>query len=275
MLKILATYVAALCLSTGSIQAKQLLEDLDFESGNWDMVGVSLVNHKPVEIQDQIGTFIVRESHILRQMQAKWDFEPTFEDYCDYHYALKFYKDGNLEKTLRVNLVCNYITDGAFSYRFSPDLFVEYKRYYVPIRWSRIRFKDLDLLHNAVAKIDLMPGIYWYGDVQQYNFDGEFSISVRDLPWNASRDSVIQVQTERISSETGREDFYITEKYWLLSPDFEKMELRLNIYCNQDLYKAYSGNDVMTWWRSHFSEQSFVQIMVIGLSKEEFFSRVE
>jgi hypothetical protein len=257
------------------LQAKYLLDDIDFKSGRWEMVGVSLSNHQKVDFQEDLGTFILKDQYILKQIQSKWTFEETFEDYCDYHYALKFYKDGELQKTLRVNLVCNYITDGAFSYVFTRQDFLEFKRYFNPIRWSRIRFRDLDLLQMAVVEIEKLPGVYWYGDVQQYNFDGEFSITVRDLPWNANRDSVMHVETERLQKATGRDDFYITEKYWLLSPDFEKMEFRLNVFCDESFYKAYNGNDVVTWWRNHFTEQSFVQIMVIGLSKEEYFSKVE
>lgn len=265
-----------LCLfGARSLSAAPLLQDLDFGSGRWEMVGVALSNHQPLDFQADLGTFIVRDNYILKQIQTKWNFEETFDDYCDYHYALKFYKNGELQKTLRANLVCNYITDGAFSYSFTKEQFLEYRRYFNPIRWSRIRFKDLDLLQVAVKELDELPGVYWYGDVQQYHFDGEFSISVRDLPWNANRDSVVAAMTEQISDKTGREDFYITEKYWLLSPDFEKMELRLNIFCNEPFYKAYKDPNVVTWWRSHFSEQSFVQIVVIGMSKEEYYSKMD
>jgi hypothetical protein len=257
------------------LSATPLLSDLNFGAGRWEMVGVSLANHKLPDFQMDLGTFILTDQYILKQIQNKWDFEETFDDYCDYHYALKFYRNGELQKTLRANLLCNYITDGAFSYQFTEAQFLEYRRYFNPIRWSRIRFRDLDLLQVAVKELDEIPNVYWYGDVQQYHFDGEFSITVRDLPWNANRDSVVAALTDRIGDQMGREDFYITEKYWLLSPDFEKMELRLNVFCNEAFYKAYKEPNVVTWWRSHFSEQSFVQIVVIGLSKEEYYSKME
>ncbi|MEM7038809.1 MAG: hypothetical protein AAF570_17645, partial [Bacteroidota bacterium] len=95
-----------------------------------------------------------------------------------------------------------------------------------------------------------------------------------NLPWNADRDSVVQEVTNRISDELGREDFYITQKYWLLSDDWERMTMRLNVFCNEDLYDNYDYDDVITRWRNHFSEQSFVQIVVIGMSKKEYFERM-
>ena len=115
------------------------------------------------------------------------------------------------------------------------------------------------------------PNVYWYGDVQQYNFAGEFSITVDDLPWNANRDSVIAEVTEDIRKQMGREDFYIATKYWLISDDLEHMTLRLNVYCDEELYRNYAFDNVITRWRSHFSEQSFIQIVVIGMSQSEYY----
>ncbi|MFM2375375.1 MAG: hypothetical protein RLZZ165_472 [Bacteroidota bacterium] len=245
--------------------------DLDLSKGKWEMIGVALTNYQPLEIQDKIGTFILSEPSVLRQMQQTWDFEEVYEDYCEYHYALKFYRNGELMKTLRANLNCNYITDEAFSFRFTEKEFTEFMRYFKPIRWSRIRFSDLDLLQAAVSKLDAMPNVYWYGDVKQFSFDGEFSVTVNDLSWNVNRDSLVVALTELMQSKTGRDDFYITQKYWLLSDDFEKMSLKLNVFCNESFFKAYRLGGVVTQWRSHLSDQTFVQIVVIGMNKEEYF----
>lgn len=267
----LVMLVGAFC----GLQAKKMLADLDLTTGRWEMVGVSLTNYQQVDLQDKLGTFILSDPNAIRQMQAKWDFEETFEDYCEYHYALKFYRNGDLQKTLLVNLRCNYITDQAFSYHFTEKEFVEFQRFFKPIRWSRVRFSDLDLLQKAVVQLDRMPGIYWYGDVKQYNFKGEFSVSINDLPWNANRDSVVTEITEYVQSKIGRDDFYITQKYWLLSDDFETMSLKLNIFCDEAFYKAYNLGGVVTNWRSLLSEQNFVQIVVIGMSKEEYFQSMK
>lgn len=257
------------------LQAKQLLSDLDLSSGRWEMIGVSLVNYEQVAIQEQLGTFILSDPNTIREIQKKWDFEEVFEDYCEYHYALKFYRNGDLQKTLRVNLKCNYITDEAFSFQFSEKEFTEFRRYFKPIRWSRIRYSDLDKLQLAVDKLDRMPGVYWYGDVKQYDFDGEFSVAVNDLPWNANRDSVVNDITDYLRDRTGRDDFYITQKYWLLSDDFETMSLKLNVFCDEPFYKAYNLGGVQTTWRSHLSEASFVQIVVIGMNKEDYYQSMK
>lgn len=252
-------------------QGKALLEDLDLSTGKWELIGVSLTNYNLLPIQLDLGTFIVRESHVIDKMKAKWDFEEKFDDYCDYHYALKFYRNGELMKTVKVNLVCDYASVGGLSYEFSMENFMEFRRYYRSIRWSRIRFQDYDLLQRSVDVLDEAPNIYWYGDVQQYSFSGEFSITVDDLPWNANRDSVIAGVTQQIRESMGREDFYITTKYWLISDDLEHMTLRLNVFCHEDLYKNYAQDNVITRWRSHFSEQSFIQIVVIGMSQNEYY----
>jgi hypothetical protein len=271
MLKRILCLFVLIIAGLQGLQAKKLLADLDLTTGRWEMVGVSLTNYQQVELQDRIGTFILSDPTAIRQIQQKWDFEETYEDYCEYHYALKFYRNGDLQKTLKVNLRCNYITDEAFSFRFTEKEFTEYQRYFKPIRWSRVRFSDLDLLQKAVVQLDRMPGIYWYGDVKQYNFDGEFSVAVNDLPWNANRDSVVQEITEFMQAKVGRDDFYITQKYWQLSEDFETMSLKLNVYCNEAFYKAYHLGGIVTNWRSLLNEQNFVQIVVIGMSKEEYF----
>lgn len=272
MLKRIAFLV--LLLMGTQLSAKSLLADLDFSSGRWVMVGVSLHNYRLLPIQMDLGTFIVKDPAVLREMKQDWDFEEKFDDYCDYHYALKFYRNGDLVKTLKLNMVCNYVTDGGLSYEYDEEDFMAFRKHYQAIRWSRIRFKNLELLQESVPILDQLPGVYWYGDVQQYNFDGEFSINVSDIPWNADRDSVIAEVTHALQDRYKRDDFYVTTKYWLISDDFNWMTMRLNVYCDQDFFRNYDRDDVITRWRNHFSEQSFVQIMVIGLSKKEYFAKM-
>ncbi len=257
------------------IQARELLTDLDFSSGKWEMIGVSLTNYREMPIQGELGTFIVRERHVLEKFQSEWDFEEKFDDYCDYHYALKFYRDGELQKTMLINLLCNYITCDGLSFEYSEDDLVKYREYFRKVRWSRIRFSDLGLLQRSIGVLDKVPSVYWYSDYQQYNFSGEFSIVINDLPWNTNRDSIIDVVSADLSRRMGREDFYITTKYWLLSDDFEKMTLRLHVYCDESFYISYPDDNVVTSWRGHFTEQSFVQIMVIGLSRREYYEYMQ
>ena len=254
-------------------QARQILKDLNLSQGRWIMVGVSLHNYNLLPMQLDLGTFIVKNPQVLKQMQEEWDFQEKFDDYCDYHYALKFYQNGDLQQTIKVNLVCGYISIGGLSYEFSKETFTKFKKHYKSIRWSRIRFKNLDLLQKSVDRLENIPGIYWYGDVQQYHFDGEFSITVNNLPWNTNRDSVINQLTENLKSSFETDEFYITTKYWLLSEDFETMTLRLSVFCNEQFYYAYKSRkrNIITHWRNHFSEQNFVQLVVIGLNQKEYF----
>jgi hypothetical protein len=51
--------------------------------------------------------------------------------------------------------------------------------------------------------------------------------------------------------------------------------LRLNVYCDNSFFKAYNLGGIVTSWRSLLSEQSFVQIVVIGMSKEEYFQSMK
>jgi len=258
-----------------NLKAEKLLNDLDMEQGRWEMIGVSLHNYHHLDLQDQIGTFILRDQYILKQIREKWDFEEVFEDYCDYHYALKFYQDGELVKTMRVNLLCDYISIGGMSYKFSRKDFLEYKRYFKPIRWSRIRFRDLDLLKVAVNKLDEIPKVYWYGDVKMYNFKGMFTMQMDSLPWNTDKDSVIEALSDQIANQLGREDFYITMHYWTISDDLEWMTLRLQVFCEEDFFNEFTRKEpYVLRWRDHFSEQSFVQIVVIGMNREEYFKKM-
>ena len=253
------------------VNADKLLEDLDFSNGRWEMIGVSLHNFQQHPSQDEIGTFILTDQYIIKQIQEKWNFEPVYEDYCDYHYSLKFYHNGNLEKTLRINLVCNYVTVNGLSYKFTLNDFTEFRRYYKSIKWSRIRFKDMDLLQEAVAEIDKVPDVYWYGDVQQYNFDGFFTIDVDSIPWDANRDSVLEEMTYELQDKMDRKDFYLNARYWDFDEEVNWMHMSIEVYCPESFYKAYKQPNVTTFWKSHFSEQSYIQIVVIGMNKEEYF----
>lgn len=265
---------ALILLAGFQIQAKKLLDDIDLNTGRWVMVAVSLHNYHTLPIQTELGTFMIEDRYILKQMKSEWDFEEMYDDYCDFHYAVKFYRNGELMKTLRVNLLCNYIDMGGFSYSFTERDFMKHKRYFKPVKWSRIRFRDLDLLKVAVNKIDEIPNVYWYGDTKQYNFEGSFMIGRNHLPWNVNRDSVVQDITEELRTKYGRDDFLVETHVWYLSDDWEEMSMRFNVYCNPEFYSVYKEdtmNYVMAHWRDHLSEQSFVQVVVIGMSKEDYF----
>lgn len=258
---------------TQQANARKLLDHLNLESGHWVMVGVSLHNYKILPIQEELGTFIVKDIYTLTQIKEEWEFEEKYDDYCDFHYAMKFYRNGQLMETMLVNLHCNYITIAGLSYEFNEDIFRKHEEHFQRTKWSRIRFSDLDMLKGAVEELDLLRGIYWYGDVKQYNFKGNFMMGLDHIPWDSNRDSLVEVVTDRIAALTNREDFYVSTHVWYLSDDFEEMTIRFNVFCNDDFFEDYRkvDDEWLASWRNHFSEQSFVQIVVIGLNKRDYF----
>ena len=263
-------FLLFVCIAA-NLQARQLLSHLDFSKGKWEMIGVSLHNYALLPIQDDLGAFILNDTSVLRKIKDEWIFEEKFQDYCEYHYALKFYKDGELVETLRANLLCNYISLGGLSYEFSEESFLKYRQWFRKVKWSRIRFRDIDILQTSVYKLDGLPEVYWYGDVKQYSFDGTFIVSMDNLPWNSNRDSLVQAVSQQISRTYLRDDFYVQVYCWYMSEDLEKMSIRFNVFCNEDFFRHYKGEDVLARWRSHFSEQNFVQIVVIGLNQEDYY----
>ncbi len=254
-----------------SVYGRQLLKELDFTQGEWVVVGVSLHNYALLPIQDEWSAFLIKDTAVFRMMKEDWVFEEKFQDYCEYHYALKFYRNGELVETLRANLLCNYISLGGLSYEFNETNLIKFKPAFKKVKWSRIRFKDLDILQTSVYKLDQIPGVYWYGDVKQYNFDGNFIVATDDLPWNSNRDSLVHALTLNLARTLMRDDFYVSVYCWYMSEDLERMNIRFHVYCNEDLFKQYKGEDVLARWRNHFSEQNFIQIVVIGLNQEDYY----
>ena len=273
MRKLLLIFVLITGLTT-PLSAKKILQGLDLSSGEWIMVGVPLYNYNMQPLQTSLGAFHCKVRLVLQDMQNNWEFEEFYDDYCDYHYALKFYQNGDLKKSLLVNLTCQYITDGNFSYKFPKSFFTQHQSLYRKTAWSRIRYGSLDALKIAVNEINQHDDLYWYGDVKQYDFNGSFMLGYENLPWNANKDSIISALGDQLSDSLQTDKFYITTRCWYLSDDFEKMSLRLMVFCNQDLYTQYTkqkNNLALSKWRNLLSNQNFIQVMVIGINKERYF----
>ena len=268
-------FALLILLSVVPVSARRVLSGLDFSQGEWKMVGVSLHNYHLMPIQEKLGTFVLKDAQILQKIQMEWDFEEKFDDYCDYHYALKFYKDGNLVRTLRANLLCNYISWGGLSFEFTQEDLLEYRRYFRPIQWSRIRFRDPELLKIAIHELEVLDDVYWYGDMKQYDFNGFFLTGVDSLPWNANRDSVADTITSQLAIDMGRDDFYLTVSHWYMTDDLNYMHLRFRIYSSEDFALAYPRKDVLVRWRTQYSQQAFIQIMVIGLNKKQYYQAMK
>ena len=150
------------------VSADQILADLDFRTGDWAMVGVPVHNYHLMPVQQDLGTFITKDTRLMQDIQTAWDFDMTFEDNCDYHYSLNIYQDEKLVRTLSVNLYCGYLTVNGLSYAFDTREFDRFLNNSQRVAWSRISFNDLDLLKRAVNTLDRAPEVYWYEDVNQY-----------------------------------------------------------------------------------------------------------
>lgn len=262
-------YVFFLCLFCLSIQvyARKVLSELDFSSGNWVMVGVSLRNAKLHPVQDTLGTFICKDKTVLNKIQSEWDFGPMFEDICDYHYAIKFYRDGELKLTLRVNLNCQYITLGGASFDFTAKDLLKYRPFFKPINWSRITFKNMDVLKEAVQKISQLPGVYGYLDLKPYQYSGYFTVGYDQVHWNADKDSLTRELMREIKNLSGRTDFYAAPTFVFVQGD--NMKIRYEVYCEKEFLDVYRG-PVTAGWRSHMEYVDQIQIIVIGMGREAY-----
>ena len=231
------------------------------------MVGVSLHNAKIHPVQDTLATFICKDVNTLKRVQQDWDFSPMFEDVCDYHYAIKFYQNGELKKTLRVNLVCNYILVEGAAYDFEVSDLLKYRPYYRQINWSRITFKDQEVLKQAVKRIEALPNVYPYFDFKPYLFSGFFTVRMDRLPWNANRDSLARAFRKQLIQDYQTREVYVAPGFYIVQGDYQ--QVRLEVYCEKSFYEDYE-EDIQAPWRSHFEYIDQVQLIVVGLSKEGY-----
>lgn len=268
LLLFLITSALTLKAQDEHLLAVPMLADLDFSTGKWEMVGVTLHNYKLLPIQEEIGTFVMASREIMKEMQQTWSFPQIFDDFCDFHYALKFYKDGQLIKTLRLNLDCDYISIGGISYRFKKELFLKYRYAYRRVSWSRINFKDLVLLREAVKRVEAIPGTYMYFDVRPYDFDGYFMVGVDGLKWNVDRDSVRKAFIAKIQHITGSNQFYLIPGVYYMKE--KGLSLRYEVYCNKDVAMRYRQEDMVINWQSHLQYAKTAQIIVVGISRKDY-----
>lgn len=260
-------FLIILSISFPNAQARKVLAELDFSSGSWVMIGVSLRNATLHPIQDTLGTFICKDKGVMAKIHEEWDFSPMFDDVCDYHYAIKFYKDGELKQTLRVNLNCQYITLGGAAFDFSPKDLLKYRPYFKSINWSRITFRNLEVLREAVQKISSLPNVYAYQDIKPYLYSGYFTVGYENLTWNIDKDSLTKELTREIRSMSGRKDFYVAPTFVFVQGDF--MKIRFEVYCEKSFLESYKG-PITAGWRSHLEYSDQVQIITIGLSRDNY-----
>ncbi|GAB4425539.1 MAG: hypothetical protein OHK0039_43220 [Bacteroidia bacterium] len=258
--------LTGLFLVTTFLRAERVIGDLDFRSGEWTMIGVPMHNYKKLPIQEEMGTFITKDQSLMQEIQRNWDLHFTLDDNCDYHYALKFYKQGELERTIYLNLYCGYLTVEGLSYAFDPGEFERFRTRAQAVKWSRISFADMALLKKAIEVLDRSPEVYWYEDVKPYTYPGFCMLNVPNLPWNTDLDSLHQVVSQRVTQHTGSRDFYLQTYITLIQDD--RLFARYMLNCDESLAQRLPG--VYMPWRSHFLSRDSVHVVAIGIDEKGY-----
>jgi hypothetical protein len=250
------------------VSAIPVLNGLGFDSGDWAIIGVPVHNYQALPVQRDLGTFITRDMGLMKKIQKDWDLESTFEDKCDYHYALKFYRNGELMRTVKLNLHCGYLTWDGMSYEFNPVRFEEFRTAARPIDWSRISFADLSLVKQAIHALDTDPNVYWYDDVYPYTYPGYFMLAVNNLPWNANLDSLDVAVKKNLVGEIASNNFYLKKYFHVVRND--KLYVRYMVNCESQIANRVSPQMRYLKWRSHLQEADSVRIVAIGINQGRY-----
>jgi hypothetical protein len=255
-------------LTLAPVHAYLIFDNLDFSTGEWSLIGVPQHNYRQLPVQKELGTFILTDVDLMRTLQREWDFDMTFEDKCDYHYALKLYRDGKLLRTIDLNLYCGYITYEGLSYRFEPREFDRIRRRAKQISWSRITFGDLNILKDAIRTLNQSNEVYWYEDVQQYTYSGFFMLSINGLPWNTDRDSLLTVVSKKLVERTGSQDFYLQEYFYVIRD--QKLFMRYMVNCDSYLASRLDPRFIHVSWRSHLYNRDSISILALGIDERRY-----
>lgn len=258
------------------VKAKQLLADLNLDSGTWELVCISVYNHNPSKLQQRLGTFVIQNKRVLKDIQQTWDFAGMYDDHCDYHFVIKLYRDKELMKTFRVNVVCNYISEGVFSYEFNPDLLLVHETYHQKLPWSLVRYKTLQGLRNALPFLEEAHQVYIYQDIKPYLHDGYFILATEDLPWNVDRDSILKSIQNQLRSKLTHDRFYVVPYIFFMN-EKEQISLRFIVYCSEADAKKWGGRQVQANWRSHQDNRDLgdlFELVVIGVDDQNYYKIV-
>lgn len=265
-MRILAFITCLFCLQP-AVFADYILRGMNFSQGKWAMVGVPLHNHMLVPIQKELRTFITNDQVFLADLQRTWNFEQTFDDKCDYHYALKFYQNNTLVRTFEINLYCGYITIEGMSYLFPAKEFERFRAQANIIPWSRISYADLQALQNAIFTLEKSPDVYWYDDVNPYKYPGFIMLGLDNLPWSSDMDSLGATLSDWIVGQTGRTEFYLKKHFHYLKND--RLHVRYLVNCHESLsWKLPPGTFLP--WRSHLFNKDSVVILALGIDRQSY-----
>lgn len=270
-----ATCLLLLGWQTTPVSAYRLLGDLNLQDGaTWEVVAVSLYNYAIVPQQQSYRTFVVQDPEVISQMQTQWDFPLMFEDVCDYHYAIKVYRNKRLVKTLLLNLRCNYVTDGAFSYAFDPNLFEPLAQKRVNLPWSYIDYKSIHRIRLAMELLGSRSDVYFYHDTKPYTYDGYFLYGIDKLPLRTDRDSLAQAVVREVASVAGvAEDSLYVQLHFYSVEDDQTLFFRYTVYCNEPVgtrFTAQKPENVRIKWRTHFTFNPEIQLVVVGISERRY-----
>lgn len=260
--------LALLTVACSGVFAKKVLADLDFSEGEWAIIGVPLHNYKLLPIQEDLGTFIMKDKGFMQQIQQDWDLNLSYDEKCDHHYALKVYRNHQLVRTFKLNLHCRYLSYDGFAYRFDPQEFSKFRTYAQKVPWSRISFDDASVLRKAIGTLDQSEQVYWYNEIYQYQYPGFFMLSITDLPWNTNRDSLYHVVGANIVEKAGSRQFYLEEYFHIT--EGEQMDIRYIVNCEESLAQKLGKYQYLPW-RSHLkNEEGVIYIVAIGINEEGF-----
>lgn len=278
MMKILSLNVLVLILSISLAlntfaEPKKMLEDLDFSDGEWEMVGVSLHNYWLVPIQSEIRHFVLRNREVLQHMKKNWIFEQTYNDYCEHHYALRFYRNGKMMKFLKVNLHCGYISDGGLSYKMDSSQFTQYKQFFFPLKLSRVGYRSLNNIRRAINILSEQKDVWLYYDPIPYQYDGFFVVKIDSLPWNVNRDSVLLEMKKKITSYAASSEFYLKQFIYFIDDGIQS--IRYEVYCGKELAQKVPKNIITAGWRGHFEYSDRIDLVFVGINKREYYQLIK
>jgi len=265
-----AIFLLSVC---SAARAENILSSLDFDGGSkWALIGVPITNYKALPIQRDLGTFITQDIDLMKKLQQDWDLDITFDDNCDAHYLLKFYKDGELALSLKVNLYCGYLDANQLGYQFDPSEFERFRTDTKSISWAKITFGNQTLLQKAIQKMGNAEGIYWYDNsVQSYLYPGYFMAQCPNLPWDADNDSArfrLEVQLEMTTGDSV--NYYIEEHLVEVADDLNTKRISYKVHCDQDFSTKATIQNRYMQWRSHWASTDSISIIAIGVDKKRY-----
>lgn len=245
-----------------------LLAGLDFTQGNWSLIGVSLHNAAPIPEQTEWGTFMITDRNQLLAIQEAWRGPLAFNDFCDYHYAIKLYKDDALVKTILLNLRCNYATTEGLAYTFTAEqlhLLKPERR----LPWSRIRFTDMERVRLALARLPRHKQIFFYEPYAELQYDGFVTLALNGRHWREPRVQLMDSLSNLIEASLGHRGFHL-EEYAQFTDDAITYDYRYKLYLNEPSAQRLPPGLATLSWQAHLAHAPHIQLIVVGINERDY-----